>query len=99
MLLVLSTLTLQGLGLQVVSKVDDADFILAHGTEALGLPSGDSLPMDLGDLEKILEMSAERKIPMIVANPDYVTVEARELRVMPGEVTIHPSIFLVHLQF
>jgi hypothetical protein len=25
---------------------------------------------------------------MVVANPDYVTVEARELRVMPGEFSI-----------
>ena len=37
---------------------------MAHGTEALGHPSGTA---------------------MVVANPDYVTVEARALRVMPGK--------------
>jgi hypothetical protein len=70
----------------VVSTVDDADFILAHGTEALGLPSGGSQLMDLEGLEQILELCAKRikSIPMVVANPDYVTVEARDLRVMPG---------------
>jgi len=68
-----------------VSNADHADFILAHGTEALGLSSGDALPKNLEDLEQILELCAKRKIPMVVANPDYVTVEARDLRVMPGK--------------
>ncbi|KAL5717733.1 hypothetical protein ACHQM5_010703 [Ranunculus cassubicifolius] len=35
-------------------------------------------------LEKMLELSASKKIPMVVANPDFITVEARALRVMPG---------------
>lgn len=77
-------ISLDGLNLQVVRNVEDADFVLAHGTEALGLPSGDPLPMNLDELERILEHCAKRKLPMIVANPDYVTVEARALRVMPG---------------
>lgn len=58
--------------------------MLAHGTEALGLPSGDALPMKLEELNKVLEQCASKKIPMVVANPDFVTVEARALRVMPG---------------
>ncbi|PKA59285.1 hypothetical protein AXF42_Ash001379 [Apostasia shenzhenica] len=77
-------ISLDGLGLQVVNRVDEADFILAHGTEALGLPSGDSLPMTMEELEQILELCNRRKIPMVVANPDFVTVEARALRVMPA---------------
>lgn len=77
-------ISLEGLGLQVVERVEDANFILVHGTEALGLPSGDARPTKLEDLEHILELCAARKIPMVVANPDYVTVEARALRVMPG---------------
>ncbi|XP_010251388.1 PREDICTED: uncharacterized protein LOC104593327 [Nelumbo nucifera] len=77
-------ISLEGLGLKVVENVEDADFVLAHGTEALGLPSGSTIPMKLEDLEKILERCAAKKIPMVVANPDYVTVEARALRVMPG---------------
>lgn len=79
---------LQGLGLQVVENVKQADFILVHGTEALGLPSGDSVSKKLEDLEKILEQCADRGIPMVVANPDFVTVEARELRIMPGKLRL-----------
>lgn len=77
-------ISLEGLGLQVVESIEDANFILAHGTEALGLPSGDARPMKLEDLEHVLELCAEYKIPMVVANPDYVTVEARDLCAMPG---------------
>ncbi|XP_065860803.1 uncharacterized protein [Euphorbia lathyris] len=77
-------ISLEGLGLQVVENVEDADFVLAHGTEALGQSSGSASPMTLDELEKILERCAAKKIPMIVANPDFVTVEARALRVMPG---------------
>ncbi|XP_009623004.1 uncharacterized protein [Nicotiana tomentosiformis] len=77
-------ISLEGLGLEVVENAQEADFILAHGTEALGLSSGAALPMKLDDLEKILELCAAKKIPMVVANPDFVTVEARALRVMPG---------------
>ncbi|CAO2820069.1 unnamed protein product [Amaranthus hypochondriacus] len=77
-------ISLDGLDLKVVDKVDEAEFILAHGTEALGLSFGSVIPKKLEELEKILEECALRKIPMVVANPDYVTVEARALRVMPG---------------
>ncbi|CAI9090792.1 OLC1v1025642C1 [Oldenlandia corymbosa var. corymbosa] len=77
-------ISLEGLGLQVVENVEDAEFILAHGTEALGLASGDAVPMKLEDLEKVLQKCAAKSIPMVVANPDFVTVEARDLRVMPG---------------
>ena len=77
--------SLQGLGLQVVDKVEEAEFVLAHGTEALRLSSGASCPMTLEELEKVLERCAAKQIPMVVANPDFVTVEARDLRVMPGK--------------
>ena len=70
--------------MQVVNNVDDAEFILAHGTEALGSPSGDPLPKSLEELEQVLMLGLEKRLPMVVANPDYVTVEARDLRVMPG---------------
>lgn len=68
-----------------MDNVEDAEFVLAHGTEALGLSSGDALPMTLEELNKIWEQCAVKKIPMVVANPDFVTVEARALRVMPGK--------------
>lgn len=76
-----------------MEDVEEADFILAHGTEGMGLPSGDVRPMSLQDLEKILEIIVAKKIPMVVANPDYVTVEARALRVMPGKDILVNAIF------
>uniref|UniRef100_A0A2P2MXX3 HAD family hydrolase n=1 Tax=Rhizophora mucronata TaxID=61149 RepID=A0A2P2MXX3_RHIMU len=77
-------ISLEGLGLRVVDNVEDAEFILAHGTEALGQPSGIVSPKTLEQLEEVLEHCAAKRIPMVVANPDFVTVEARALRVMPG---------------
>ncbi|KAG2727633.1 hypothetical protein I3760_01G166500 [Carya illinoinensis] len=77
-------ISLEGLDIQVVENVEEAEFVLAHGSEALGHPSGAAIPTKLVDLEKILERCAAKRIPMVVANPDYVTVEARDLRVMPG---------------
>nr|ACU19382.1 unknown [Glycine max] len=75
---------LEGLDLRVVENVEEAEFVLAHGTEALGNADGSSCSMKLEDMERILELCAAKGIPMVVANPDYVTVEARDLRVMPG---------------
>lgn len=71
-----------------MDKVEEAEFVLVHGTEALGGADGNARSMKLEDLEKILELCAAKKIPLVVANPDYVTVEARELRVMPGEFSL-----------
>lgn len=68
-----------------MENVEDAEFILAHGTEALGHPSGAASPKKLEELENILEHCAAKRIPMVVANPDFITVEARALRVMPGK--------------
>lgn len=79
---------IQGLDLRVVANVEEAEFVLAHGTEALGNADGTARSMKLEDMEKILELCAAKGIPMVVANPDYVTVEARDLRVMPGEFAL-----------
>lgn len=79
-----SSISLEGLDLEVVENPDVADFILAHGTEALGLENGGVRPASLEELETILKLSAGRGIPMIVANPDHVTVEAKDLKIMPG---------------
>lgn len=77
-----------------MEHLEAADFILAHGTEAIGLANNCGVkPMKLDELEKILEHAVEKRIPMIIANPDLVTVEARALRVMPG--TINSNTFLL----
>ncbi|KVI08166.1 HAD-like domain-containing protein [Cynara cardunculus var. scolymus] len=48
-------ISLEGLGLKVVDNVEEAEFILVHGTEALGLSSGNSVSKKLEELDKILE--------------------------------------------
>ncbi|GJR29007.1 haloacid dehalogenase-like hydrolase superfamily protein [Tanacetum coccineum] len=77
-------ISLEGLGLEVVQNVEKAEFVLVHGTQALGLPSGDSNSMKIEDLQKILEQCAAKKIPMVVANPDFLTVEVGATHMMPA---------------
>lgn len=75
---------------QVVERAADADFILAHGTEALGLPGGGARDASLEQLQALLqqcaaEARAGRALPMVVANPDLVTVDGpNSLITMPG---------------
>ncbi|EFJ42426.1 hypothetical protein VOLCADRAFT_44669, partial [Volvox carteri f. nagariensis] len=85
--------SLEGLGLQLVTDPGDADFFLAHGTEALSLPGGGVLERSLGELEELLRGAAEaaaragvRPPPLVVANPDVVTVDGTELVAMPGSL-------------
>ncbi|XVF14507.1 hypothetical protein REPUB_Repub09cG0066600 [Reevesia pubescens] len=80
----MGAISLKGLGLRVVENVEEANFILAHGTKALGLTLGSVCPMNLEDLEKILKHCTTKRIPMVVANPDFVTVEAKALSIIPG---------------
>ncbi|EFJ30866.1 hypothetical protein SELMODRAFT_89423 [Selaginella moellendorffii] len=77
-------ISLEELDLEVVEKPELADFILVHGTEALGTSNGSPKPATLEQLREFLEVGVKYNLPMIVANPDVVTVEARELRAMPG---------------
>ncbi|XP_071709407.1 uncharacterized protein [Rutidosis leptorrhynchoides] len=79
-----SAISLEGLGLQAVQNVEQAEFVLVHGTEALGLPSGHSISMKLNEIQKILEQCAAKKIPLVVANPDFSTVEMGATHTMPG---------------
>ncbi|KAJ7543518.1 hypothetical protein O6H91_09G041500 [Diphasiastrum complanatum] len=79
------SISLEGLGLEIVEDLEQADFILAHGTEALGKRDGYNVePVSLEKLELLLQIASMRHIPMIIANPDLVTVETRVLRTMPG---------------
>jgi hypothetical protein len=71
----------------VVQAPEEAEFVLAHGTEALGRGDGrDPVPTTLDNMQLLLRKCADsgRRIPMIVANPDIVTVDGGALRVMPG---------------
>ena len=73
------------LHLQVVRDVEEADFVLAHGTEVLGLGDGKPpIPVALEEIKSILQRAAEKGLPLIVANPDVVTVSGNSLIPMPG---------------
>lgn len=73
--------------LQVVSDPSDADFILCHGTEALGQPGrAEAQALSLDSIKDVLKVCAEQAAPpaMVVANPDVVTVSGSSLIPMPG---------------
>lgn len=74
-------------GAQVVQKPADADFILAHGTEAIGQPNGAAAQAaSMQQINAALQCCAEQAVapPMVVANPDVVTVSGSDLVPMPG---------------
>lgn len=71
--------------MQVVDAVEDADFVMAHGTESLGRGDGqEPTPITLDQIRDLLATAAGRDVPLLIANPDLVTVDGKQLRVMPG---------------
>ena len=67
---------ISSLGLQVVSDPSHAEFILAHGTEGMATSDGLFTPCSIPEFEAVLTRCASvGGIPMIVANPDLVTVD------------------------
>ena len=70
---------------QVVEAVDDAEFLLAHGAECLGRP-GNAEPREasLDEIRAVLKAGAKKGLPLLVANPDIVTVSGSGLITMPG---------------
>ncbi|KAA6423646.1 MAG: hypothetical protein FRX49_06217 [Trebouxia sp. A1-2] len=72
---------------EVVQEPSDADFILSHGTEALGQQEGtEAQAMSIKAIKAVLQVCAQqaRPPPMVVANPDVVTVSGSDLIPMPG---------------
>lgn len=78
---------LQGLNLEVVERPQEVDFLLAHGTEAIGTAEGPPRVASIEEMKDVLRQCSQLPTPppLIVANPDVVTVEARALRSMPGQ--------------
>ncbi|PRW61092.1 Haloacid dehalogenase-like hydrolase superfamily isoform 1 [Chlorella sorokiniana] len=86
-------ISLEGLGLEVTADPQQAEFVLAHGTEAVGSSTDGSAaqPCSLDGMRALLEQCAPRRLPLVVANPDVVTVAGSELRPMPGTLARHYS--------
>jgi HAD superfamily hydrolase (TIGR01459 family) len=71
----------EGLSLEVVDVVDDADFLLLGGVED---------DARLEDFGAVLEAAAERALPMVCANPDIVSVlPDGRFGMAPGAVAHH----------
>lgn len=65
----------------------EADFILAHGTEAIGQANGAAAQAaSMQHINALLQSCAKQQVPppMVVANPDVVTVSGSDLIPMPG---------------
>jgi HAD superfamily hydrolase (TIGR01459 family) len=74
------------LGLVHVTDPEQADFVLAHGMEAVSGGSGQpALQVSLDDIKSLLRVCARRSLPLVIANPDLVTVDTTKLVPMPGQ--------------
>jgi hypothetical protein len=71
------TISLEGLGLEVTPDPQQAQFILAHGTEAVGQADGPARDVPLEGMKDLMRACAARGLPMIVANPDLVSCFSR----------------------
>lgn len=68
---------MEGLGLDVVQDPNEAQFVLVHGTDALGRGDGlEPLSASFEELTQLLRDCTRRPEtpPMIVANPDFVSL-------------------------
>lgn len=70
----------------VLPRPEDADIVLAHGTEGISQQNGGSLPVPIGDLRQLCQRIGRERpnMPFYCANPDVITVEGPALRQMPG---------------
>ena len=69
---------LEGLDVEVVSDIEDAEFIL--------ITSFDPKVTSMEDLDIVLKKAVGKRIPLICANPDMVTITGHERGVGPGAV-------------
>lgn len=72
---------LDGIGLEFVDRIDDAEFLALIGT--------DSPRRDLVDYEPELRQAIARRLPMICANPDLLRLSPRGMIEAPGVLARH----------
>ncbi|QDZ25570.1 hypothetical protein HOP50_18g81120 [Chloropicon primus] len=74
---------------RAVNEPKNADFILIHGTEAQTVVEGGGerrvVPRSREEIDGVLVACADLGLPMLVANPDLVTVSGGQLVDMPGK--------------
>ena len=68
----------EGVGLTMVARPDAADFVLCTGI--------DDFDETLDDYAPILQACAERRLPMVCANPDLIVVVGSKLAICAGEL-------------
>ena len=69
---------IEDLGIEVVERADDADFLFNTGLE---IP-----PRTLDDYRAVLERAMARRLPMVCSNPDRVAPSQGKLITAPGTV-------------
>jgi len=67
---------IEGIGLELVAGVEEAEFLVAIGI--------DSPPLGVADYEARLRAGIARKLPMVCANPDIVRVSPEGTLAAPG---------------
>ena len=81
-------ISLDGLNLECTTEAAEAEIVLASGVDAMGTRDGPPTPRSLDELKEIARKCAERDLPIVIANPDYVTVagaqDGKPLAEMPG---------------
>eukprot|EP00166_Cyanidium_caldarium_P002325 ctg_2307.g570 len=69
----------------VGAEARTAELIVTHGTEGVTEPDGTSVrPLPPPDIDRLLRVGAERRVPLWCANPDWVTVVGGVNVTMPG---------------
>mmetsp|Transcript_2912 Transcript_2912/g.10438 ORF Transcript_2912/g.10438 Transcript_2912/m.10438 type:complete len:468 (-) Transcript_2912:272-1675(-) len=83
---------LEGTGVRL-ADVADADCLVAHGPDtilgtAAAVKTGFRESGEIGPYLEVLKKAAVRRLPMLVANPDQVTLQgaARQVLYMPGSI-------------
>ena len=90
-------LDLCGSHVQVAAAVEEADFVLLHGSEVWHRGGGDNLPdVPLGSfiedgsftiVDEILQQCLARQLPLVCANPDFVVqTPSGGAAYMPGKI-------------
>lgn len=69
---------IEGIGLEIVAAVEEADFLVVIGI--------DSPPLGVEDYEVPLQAAIARGLPMVCANPDIVRVSPQGTVAAPGAV-------------